>query len=388
LRLLKSNPVRQTNNLYPSGHEPLENGDLHCTNKLAEIMKNRLPSDTADVRIGNLHLLKQQGQSSKMYSFMLTYFSEGTKRSKNLILRLFNRGFEERSEIEFLIQKSLNDQGFSVPIVYHFEKNSDAIGYPFIVMELIKGKSIGYYLDSGVNCSEFVNRMAETMVKLHQLNPKSIYNFELLHAQYKIRRQRIWELKFFIDKFGRAPVNYSTSQRLFLKAASRLDDINFNDCPLSLLHLDYEPNHILVSENKLVVIDWGEALVGDSAFDVAWAYHKLKLGRESSRVDFGEYFVKCYEKHMGSLPVNLQVFKNLVALEMCVWTGLSPFGGNRLYNYCRLVDLACGNFLGTYTKGVYRKQLKQRMATHHTPVWSNLDYIQNYAIQYLEKGLT
>jgi aminoglycoside phosphotransferase (APT) family kinase protein len=365
----------------------LKSGNENYSDRLLEIIKDSLPFDAVDVDINSIYPLEQQGASSNMYTFLLTYTSGGVKHRKEFILRVFKRRVDSRCKAEFLLLKSLNEYHFSVPSIYHFEENSNTIGNPFIIMELVKGKSIGYYLDSSDNFHEHVDKMAEMLVKLHQLDPKAISNFDTLHSQYLARQQKVLNLKFFIDKFGKAPLFYLPSQRQFVRLANRLGEIHLESYPLALLHLDYEPNHILVSDGKLVLIDWGEALIGDPSFDVALAYHKLRLGRDFSSMDIGEYFVKCYEKHMGYLPVNLEVFKSLVALEMAVWAGLSPFTGNKPSDYCRLVDLAIfGNIFGVFSSAIYRKRLRQRMLTHHTPIWSDIDYIQNYAIQYLEKA--
>jgi thiamine kinase-like enzyme len=252
-------------------------------------------------------------------------------------------------------------------------------------MEKINGKSLDTYLQSDVNTYKLVDKMAEKLAELHQINPKALSNFNSLHEQYKFRQNKLLNLEHFINKFGQVPFFYMPSQRQFVSVVKKLGKVNLKSYPLALLHLDYEPNHVILSGDELVLVDWGEALVGDPSFDVAWAYHKLRIGRDFSKVDLGEHFVKCYEKHSGHSPVNLDVYKMLVPLEMAVWAGLSPFTGKVPSDYYRLLDLTCGNIFGIFSGKVYRKRLSERMATHHTKIWSNINYIQNYAIHYLEK---
>jgi len=153
----------------------------------------------------------------------------------------------------------------------------------------------------------------------------------------------------------------------------------------TLVHLDYEPKHILVLDGRCIVVDWGEASVGDPAYDVAWTYHKLRLGREKAKTDLGEYFVKCYERYSGQELVNLQFFKDAVAIEMANWCGLSPFFATRFKNYRKLFSLFFGDFVGAVTRSMYVQRLRRVMAGHHTRIWSNIDYIQSYALRYLER---
>jgi len=123
------------------------------------------------------------------------------------------------------------------------------------------------------------------------------------------------------------------------------------------LHLDYGPDHVLVSNDQAVVIDWGEASVGDSAYDVAWAYHKLRLGRENKK-DLGEYFVDCYQKVAGRRLPNLEYFKQAVALKMVYWCGLRPFHGSTLRNYARLFLMYFGDVLGEVKRSRYVKEMR------------------------------
>jgi len=130
------------------------------------------------------------------------------------------------------------------------------------------------------------------------------------------------------------------------------------------LHLDYGPDHVLVSNDQAVVIDWGEASVGDSAL--------------------GEYFVDCYQKVAGRRLPNLEYFKQAVALKMVYWCGLRPFHGSTLRNYARLFLMYFGDVLGEVKRSRYVKEMRGFMKGHHTSVWCDIEYILNYALDYLE----
>jgi hypothetical protein len=153
-----------------------------------------------------------------------------------------------------------------------------------------------------------------------------------------------------------------------------------------LLHGDFEPDHILVATGRVVVVDWGEACIGDPAYDVGWTYHKLTLERAYAKMNLGKLFVEKYEEFNPGRLVNLQFYKDIVAIEIAMTFGLSPFGEKRSKNWRNLAALIFGDLgIGQIVKVIFRRNMRRRMASHHTSVWSDVSYIQNYALKYLER---
>ena len=255
-----------------------------------------------------------------------------------------------------------------------------------MVMEKIVGRNASYYLNDEKSAQVIAEKMAKTLVKIHKTYPNCIQDSNILQQQYELKQRGLLEIMFFINKRCPNFLGFSPPrQRRFIAAVKRLKYIEPKKFRPTLVHLDYEPNHVIVSNGRCIVVDWGEASIGDPAYDVAWTYHKLRLGRAKAKVDLGEYFVKSYEKYNGQRLVNLQFCKDTVAIEMAKWCGLSPFYGNRFRNYAKFVALFFGDVVGELARAMYVYRLRGLMTGHHTSIWSNIEYIQNYATRYLQR---
>jgi len=360
---------------------------IHLT-RLAKCLEDVLPSNATDISVHDIHRFKEQGATSVMYSFVLTYISEGLKQRKDFVLRLYKEGSEKNALKEFSLLKALKEYNIPVPTAYCFEADNRTMGKPFMIMEKIIGKSASLYLNDEVKAQIIVDKMAEILVRLHKLDPNCIQNSNVLQQQYELRQQRLLKIRFFINKrcmnfLGFCPLR----QRRFIKAVKRLEEAKSKKFRPTLLHLDYEPDHVIVSNGQFIIVDWGEASIGDPAFDVAWAYHKLRLGREMAKTDLGEHFVKSYEKYMGQRLVNLQFNKDMVALEIALLFVLSPFhwSAGKFRNYAKLVDLTFGNIFGKLLGAKELHRMQRLMALHHNKIYSNIEYIQSYATRYLER---
>jgi len=357
---------------------------------LARCLKDCLPPDATDVSVHDIYRLKEQGASSVMYSFVLTYVSEGLKGRKDFLLRMYREGHEKSGHKEFAVLKALKKYNLPVPTAYYFEADNRIMGRPFMIMEKIVAKSASHYLNNEVNAQIIIDKMAKILARVHKLDPDCIQDSNVLQEQYELKQRRLLEIRFFIKKSCMSFLGFSPlRQRRFITAVKRLEEVKPKKFRPAILHLDYEPNHILVSNRRLIIVDWGEASVGDPAFDVGWAYHKLRLGREMVKVDLEEHFVRSYEKYAGQRLVNLQFCKDMAALELASWCGLSPFPiftrFTGKFDYGRLVDLFFGNVFGKLLVAKRLHRLRRLMAAHHTNIWSNIGYLQSYVMQYLEK---
>jgi aminoglycoside phosphotransferase (APT) family kinase protein len=351
-------------------------------------LKDVLPPNATDVAVHDIHRLKEQGTNAVMYSFFLTYVSEGLKQRKDFILKMYREGCEKNGPKEFSLLKILKEYNIPVPTAYYFEADNRIMGKPFIIMEKIIGKTASDYLNDEVNAQIIVDKMAKILVRIHKLDPNCIQNSNVLQQQYELRQQGLLKIRFFINKrcinfLGFCPL----PQRRFIAAVKRLEEVKPKKFRPALLHLDYGPDHVFVSNRRFIIVDWGLASIGDPAFDVAWTYHKLRLGREMAKMDLGEHFVKRYEKYMGQRLVNLQFCKDMAALEIAAIFGLSPFHAqaSQFRNYAKLVDLTFGNIFGKLLGAKELHRLQRLMALHHTSIWSNIEYIQSYATRYLER---
>ena len=323
-----------------------------------------------------------------MYSFFGTLNSEGYEQTKEFILRIYkDENDVKKGHKEFTILNALKEQNLPVPTVYYFDEHCEVLGKPFMIMERIRAQDASNYLNDEKTSQIIVKKMAKALVNIHKVDLKHIENSNVLRQQYERKQQELLDARFFINKQGPKFLGFSPPhQRRFIAAVKKLPCTIPKKVCSTLLHLDYEPSHILVLNGRCIVIDWGEASIGDPAYDVAWTYHKLRLERENAKVDLGEYFVQCYEEFSGQKLVNLQFFKDNVAIEMAKWSGLLPFHSRRSKNYARLLSIFFGDFIGEFMRALHVYRKKKIMDGHHTSVWTNINYIQSYALRYLERN--
>jgi len=330
--------------------------------------------------------LGEQGRASSMYSFFGSFSSGSSKEQKEFILRVYKEGNDEKGRKEFTLLKVLKEKNLPVPTAYWFEENHVALGKSFMIMERIMGKNASFYMTDDESAKVIVKKMAKCLVMIHNVELDHIENSDVLLREYKHKQKCLLELRSFINKQCLGFLGFCPpSTRRFIGAVKRMGYLEPKKVPHTLVHLDYEPNHVLLLDGRCIVVDWGEASVGDPAYDVAWTYHKLRLGRENAKIDLGEYFVKWYETYNGQKLVNLQFFKDMVALEIATWCGLSPFHDNLFKNYRKLLALFFGDVVGGVSKAMYVRRLRRFMVGHHTSVWTDINYIQSYSLQYLEK---
>jgi len=354
---------------------------------LAKCLKNFLLPNAKDVSVHDIHKLKEQGLTSVMYSFFLTYVSHGLKRRKDFALKIYKEGFEEHEPTEFSVLKTLKEHNLRVPTVYSFQADNGIMEKPFIIMEKIEGKSATHYLNDEIKGQIIVDEMAKILSEIHKLDPHGIPAYKFLREQYELERQVLMEMKFFIKNCCMNFLGFSPlRQRRFIAAVKQLEEEKQEKFHDAILHMDYEPNHVLISNGRFIIVDWGNAIIGDPAFDVGWAYHLLRLGRETFEADLGEYFVKSYEKYMGQRIVNLQFWKDMGALKLASYSGLSPFKNSKFLNYGELIDLNFGYVYGKFREAIYLHRMQRIMSNNHNAILSNFDYLQNYVIEYLERG--
>lgn len=327
--------------------------------RLADHLKAFLPTDATSVMVHDIRPLREQGASSLMYSFLITYVSQGLEQEKSFVLRVYHKGYAGRGKKEFELLKVLKEHNLPVPTAYCYGTNGGLTGNQFLVMEKIEGKSVSHIMNDETNARFIVDKMAEILFMIHKLSPNLIRESNILQEEYELKQRDLLKMRLLIKTCRMDFLCISRLQRRFVAAVRRLEDVKPKRFSPAILHSDFEPHHVLISNKQLTVVDWGEALVGDPMFDVAFTYHFLRLGKMANEVDLGEYFVRCYEKRMSQELVNLQFHKDMCALFLALWSGLLPFQSPRLLSLGR-VNSFIRNVFGNFWGEVYRQKLQKK----------------------------
>ncbi len=115
---------------------------------------------------------------------------------------------------------------------------------------------------------------------------------------------------------------------MFQREAERL-----SECRLALVHGDFSPKNILISDTKVVIIDWEVAWFGDPAFDAAFLlshlylkafYHRRRFGGDIrlAQTARGAYLEGLRDK--GAAPLAGRVARLLLMLLLARIDGKSP----------------------------------------------------------------
>lgn len=335
--------------------------------------------------IKNVHLLDKQGISCNMYSFSIVSINKNVQ--KNFILRIYQRKNIENAIKEFKLLNLLKAYGAPVPVAYYFEKNNDVLNQPIMILEEINGKQASEFFNSDLSARKTIDKMAEALVSIHAINlikfdflTKNRYSFELkekklLHLFFLIKRTPTF--LFFFSSFY---------VKRFVKSLKKIDFLTHNKKHLVLLHMDYDPENVILTNSKCVIVDWSEASVGDPAYDVAWTYHMLAIADKEHR-DLAHYFVNSYKKYSNFQLKNLNYYKDIVALNLASYYGLCPFGHAKdSIIFLNLVDQIFGNIFGRFSKRLHLQKLKTIRTVKNKPesVWDDIEDVQQYFLQYFE----
>lgn len=192
-----------------------------------------------------------------------------------LVLRFYQGPFADaKGARENVTIAKLSGVGFCVPKPYAYEPDHEVVGAPFLIMERVAGGPLfatrsfpSAFKTFSLGFFGFVRAQA----RLHQMElrksgldeiPRAFAsdgidaNAPLLDRMLKIIEQRVEQ--------GPLPGLKDAHARLAARAAQ------FRAAPLSLVHLDYHPQNVVVQGFRVTgVIDWVNTDIGDRHLDAA-----------------------------------------------------------------------------------------------------------------------
>jgi aminoglycoside phosphotransferase (APT) family kinase protein len=230
-------------------------------------------------------------------------------------------------------------------MVYSVETEKETIGHPFFVMEKVNGVSASHLLRNERDSLQTVEIIAKTLASVHRVNANLFSQDKRMNHQFA--QQKLSNIEKLVN------IEYVANLSPFLRAnylrvIRKLREEAPRDFTPTILHGDFGPDHVFITDNGPVIIDWECADLGDPAYDVGWAYHIMLLegqsmidhrfvpshGQKTLSSDLGEHFVRCYENCHGKLD-NLSFYKNLAAIRLL--TIFDPYLRPNLYSSLRNV---------------------------------------------------
>jgi tRNA A-37 threonylcarbamoyl transferase component Bud32 len=168
---------------------------------------------------------------------------------ENKIYKVFNDTLPAGESMkEAKKQQHAHSCGLPVPEIYEVT-NID--GKQVIIMEHIKGKTIGDFLTDNKERAEYYMGMSvDIQMGIHQIKANSIEPMsEKLHRQIEA-----------------APVLDHQMKSILLK---KLDSMTFEE---KLCHGDFHLYNLILSDNNVTIIDWVDSSAGDRRADVYRTY--------------------------------------------------------------------------------------------------------------------
>jgi aminoglycoside phosphotransferase (APT) family kinase protein len=231
-----------------------------------------------------------------------------------LVLRIYP-SVEQRmkAEHEFAIQRFVTARGFPAPEPLHVNVSGEPWGLPFMIMQRATGSSAMDRFKNPLAIAGIVKAMATLQARLHVMPTDGCplpYDSPLVERRLDPSRRLI-----------------SQYQPAGLDAPLRWleDNIHLvrNEEPV-LTHNDYHPFNLIVDGDRMTLLDWSDAALGDRHCDVArtlalfWlapSFERSFLSRTVLRTLRG-FIVKRYESAYAShLPLDPERLRYWQALH-------------------------------------------------------------------------
>ncbi len=179
------------------------------------------------------------------------------------VLKLFYKKFsEDWVDYQFKVNSLIETKFPNCPKA--FEKIEDNGRYG-IIYEYIDGITLNEFMGKKLkNMGKGLRMLAEIQVNMHK---------------HKIDNIRIQKNKIK-DEIHQTDLLDENQKRTITQYLEKLPDGDI------VCHSDFHPDNIIISKNKLYVVDWANACSGDPTGDVARTYYVIKYGLSPSDEGF------------------------------------------------------------------------------------------------------
>lgn len=186
--------------------------------------------------------------------------------NKHVLKLFYNNISKQRIEYEFKVNIRVQEVFDKCPKAFKIIELNGRIG---ILYEYIKGLNLGEV--GGKNIFKLI-KLVRLIAKLHvDLHKCKIDNLKL-YVQKEVYLRSIQHTPFLNEQ-------EKTKIGKYLEKLSKGN---------SICHSDFHPDNIMISKDKLYIIDWANTTLGNPSGDVARTYYLLKYGMGPNDVDLIE----------------------------------------------------------------------------------------------------
>lgn len=281
-----------------------------------------MPLSTGDIQNRLLRLYQRESPTAKIVDFsritdgweneVYAFAIESETATERMILRIYpGQRASQKAEKEFHVMKQLHAMGMPVPKVLRMGIEASPFGQPFVIMEKINGKALGevFRQSSDARRQALITLFCQQFVALHAVDWRPFVPYTSLDETgdaWAWVTHQLSKLRKRMDDFGKHEfdpiLDWLEARRLEVPCKQ-----------LSLIHSDYHPNNVLLTDNgEAFIIDWGGADIADLRIDLGWTL--LLVGTHGSP-EVRDVIRREYERITGHPIEQIEYFEVMAILR-------------------------------------------------------------------------
>lgn len=205
---------------------------------------------------------------------------------------------ETSRDTEYALLRALTDaHAIAMPAVHHFDSTGDQLGTKCIVIDHVDGHSLQALLnglEAQAAADAHRDDFIDTLARVHAIDPATVDGILPVPAS--------WDhyLTGLIDKFRQTDANHVESMPILRYVASWLDANRPAPLPLRIVHSDFQPSNLMVTnDGEHLLIDWELSHIGDPREDIGYyVTYSAALGPSMFMTD-PEGFLARYRERTG-----------------------------------------------------------------------------------------
>jgi aminoglycoside phosphotransferase (APT) family kinase protein len=267
------------------------------------------------------------GWETYIYTFRLAGAGLEPGWARPLILRIYpGEDQAQKAEGEAAIQRFAAERGYPAPLPLAVEATNDALGRPFMIMERVPGIPMRDRMAGNLaTVPRAAALMADAHVALHRLPVDGCTipsDGLLVDRQFPLISLMLVYLGVELPKDAEEPLAWLKAHKGMVVPEE-----------VSLCHHDFHPLNIMVDDdNRVSVLDWSQAALGDRHSDLARSVVLLRMGileQESPRLlkrlmtrfrsgPFVWLYLRRYRQQLPIDPERLRYWEAMHAFWMLV----------------------------------------------------------------------
>ena len=238
------------------------------------------------------------------------------KDNKRYLLKVFNKANLDKKQREYNILQNLNNFAFLKPVAIQFEMVDN--DYYYFLLTWISGQSLDNYVRNDNSKS----------INLYNLGYKiglSLYEFHCAN-QIKTNIDKISRIREKLEVYKNSKFNLKKEDIVLAYIYSNIYKLQRQ--PVSLIHGDLTETNIIINQkNEIGIIDFGNACVNYSYYDL----HQVQMYNRFFSIDLSVGIIDGYIQNVNDTSLFWECFKiynAYLSLYKLVWA--KKYGENEI----------------------------------------------------------